>query len=65
MNGNGVDGVEKIRNKTKTRKCNFGCGKGIVIDETKSVFLCNVPVLECERDGRHSLSITKKGSLMG
>ena len=59
----GVSGVRK--NKTRTRICKLGCGKGSEVDKNAGIFLCSVPPEMCERDGGNSLAYTREGNLMG
>lgn len=58
----GVGGVEK----DKKRICKYGCGEGRMFsNRNNTIYLCDVPIDKCERDGKKSLSYTKDGSLMG
>lgn len=59
------DGVINRKKKEKTKICKLGCGKGSPLDDVKKIYLCSVPIEECERDGVNALSYTKHGSIMG
>lgn len=57
--GNGVN-----KKNDGIRICVYGCSRGKKL-LNKDLYLCSVPLVDCERDGINSLSLGKDGGIMG